>query len=77
MTPRCIDASRDLQSLLKSSFCDAVTTEVMLHAWISLNDAEDIHTMLWSMAHNPEDIYGDGVKVKLKKLADMISYEGE
>ncbi len=69
MTPKCLDTSRDLQEFFKSSFCDSVTTEVILHAWISLNDAIDIRSMLWSMAHDPEKMYGEDVS---KKLAEMI-----
>lgn len=74
MTPKCLDTSRDLQNFLKSSFCDSVTTEVILHAWISLNDAIDIRSMLWSMAHQQNGkgkdvLYGEDVN---KKLADMV-----
>jgi|18_taG_2_1085343.scaffolds.fasta_scaffold16014_2 hypothetical protein len=68
MTPKCLDTSRDLQEFFKSGFCDSVTTEVVLHAWISLNDAIDIRSMLWSMAHSPEKLYGADVIAKLKAM---------
>lgn len=75
MTDRCVRVSEALQDLFKSELGENITTENLLHAWISINDAVDIHSALWSMVYGRDDRYSEDVNEKLDDLQEMVNQE--
>jgi hypothetical protein len=59
--------------MLTTPYCEDISTEIMIHAWISLNDAEDIYDCLLSMVKDSDNRhYTVDVKEKLKVLRDRL-----
>ena len=74
VTRKCLEESEKLEEFLKSQYTVDVTTEVFLHAWISLNDAEDIYDCLLTMEVDNKN-YSRVVKDKLEVFRNRLNNE--
>ena len=76
MTDNCLEFAEKLKEFFNSSFCDSISTENLLHAWIEMNGADDIYFLLNDMREtvreNKPNLYSSKVKESLRELNKTI-----